>query len=293
MLPRVDPGMKILLTGGTGYIGSAVLEQLIAAGHQVTAVVRSQQSSLAVTDAGATGVIGDLFDVPWLASELRGHDAGIHTAAGSDEKDEALNAAVIDAVVDAFSGTDKPFVHTGGIWTYGTNADITEAADPQPVPIVAWRPAGERRLLDSDVRASVIQPGIVYGHGKGIPAMLVGAAAEDGPFTLIGSGDQHWATVHVDDLADLYVRAVDQAPGGRAYIGANGQNPTVREIGEVISDDIAPESDDATIGRLGAFGEALLLDQQVTGERARSELGWAPSRPSLIDELKTGYAHSA
>jgi nucleoside-diphosphate-sugar epimerase len=282
--------MKILLTGATGFIGSAVLDRLVDAGHQVTAVVRSQKSSLAAQDAGATGVIGDLFDAQWLASELRQHDGAIHTAAGSDERDAALNDAVIDAAIEAFGGTTRPFVHTGGIWVYGTSASISESGSLERAPaLTAWRVASERRLLDSDVKASVVQPGIVYGHGAGIPAMLAGAV-EDGTVALIGSGDQHWTTVHVDDLADLYVRVLEKAPGGRAYIGASGQNPTVRELGEALASQVVPESDDATIARLGGFGEALLLDQQATGDRAKTELGWQPTRPSLVDELKNGYA---
>ncbi|NRQ51121.1 NAD-dependent epimerase/dehydratase family protein [Aeromicrobium stalagmiti] len=281
--------MKILLTGGTGLIGSAVLDALVSAGHQVTAIVRSQSSSLKVSDQGATGIIGDLFDAPWLASELRGHDAAIHTAAGSDERDPDLNDAVIAAALDAFGGTDKPFVHTGGIWIYGDNPSISETDEPQPATLTAWRLAGEQRVLDGDIKGSVVQPAVVYGRGAGIPAMLVQAAAEDGMLTLIGSGDQHWTTVHVDDLADLYVRVLEQAPGGKAYVAASGVNPTVRELGEALTDTVTPESAEATVARLGLFGEALLLDQQASGERARSELGWAPSRPSLVEQLTEGY----
>jgi nucleoside-diphosphate-sugar epimerase len=284
--------MKILLTGGTGFIGSAVLDQLVAAGHRVTAVVRSQKSSLQVQDAGATGIIGDLFDPRWLAAELRGHDAAIHTAAGSDERDAALNDAMIDAVIAAFGGTDKPFIHTGGIWAYGNNPVITEASPLDAPALSAWRAAGEQRLLESDVRASVVQPGIVYGYGKGIPAMFAGSA-EAGTVPLFGTGEQRWTTVHVDDLADLYVRVLEQAPGGRAYIGASGHNPTVRELGEALGGTVAPESPEATVERLGGFGEALLLDQQASGQRAKSELGWQPTRPSLVDELRTGYAEAA
>jgi nucleoside-diphosphate-sugar epimerase len=275
--------MKILLTGGTGYIGSIVLDRLIAADHQVTAVVRSQKSSLQVTDAGATAVIGDLYDAEWLASELAQHEAAIHTAAGGDEKDPELNDAVINAAIEAFGGTTKPFIHTGGIWVYGNNSSIHESDELQPPAITAWRAAGEKRLLDSDVKASVIQPGIVYGYGQGIPAML---APQDGTLTLFGSGDQHWTTVHVDDLADLYVAVLENAPGGEAYVGASGQNPTVRELGEAVTSDVTPESDEATLARLGGFGEALLLDQRASGEKARS-LGWTPSRPSLVEELST------
>jgi nucleoside-diphosphate-sugar epimerase len=113
---------------------------------------------------------------------------------------------------------------------------------------------------------------------------------EEGRLTLIGSGEQHWTTVHVDDLADLYVRVLTQAPGGKAYIAASGDNPTVRELGEAIADTVVPESDEATVARLGGFGEALLLDQQASGQRARSELGWQPSRPTLVELLAKGYA---
>jgi nucleoside-diphosphate-sugar epimerase len=284
--------MKILLTGATGLIGSAVTTALIADGHDVTAVVRSQPSSLKASDLGATGVIGDLFDAQWLASELRNHDGLVHTAAGSDERDADLNDAVITAALDAFAGTDKPFVHTGGIWTYGSSDAIEESQDPRPPAITSWRPAGEQRVLTSDVKGSVVQPGIVYGHGAGIPAMLVGGV-EGGTLTLIGSGEQHWATVHVDDLADLYVRALTQAPGGKAYIAASGDNPTVRELGEAITSDVEPESDDETLARLGAFGEALLLDQQATGGRAKAELGWTPTRPTLVELLSKGYSTDA
>jgi nucleoside-diphosphate-sugar epimerase len=284
--------MKILLTGGTGFIGAAVLDALTNAGHHVTAVVRSQPSSLKVSDQGATGVIGDLFDPTWLASELRTHDGLIHLAAGSDERDADLNDAVITAAIDAFAGTDKPFVHTGGIWTYGNNGAITETAEPQPPAITAWRPAGEQRVLESGLKASIVQPGIVYGRGSGIPAMLVAAAAEDDTLSLIGSGDQHWTTVHVEDLADLYLRVLERAPGGKAYVGVSGDNPTVRELGEALTPTVVPESDEATLARLGAFGEALLLDQQASGERAKSELEWAPSRPSLVELLAKGYSDS-
>lgn len=272
--------MKIMLTGGTGFIGSAVLDHLVEAGHQVTAVVRNQASSLAVEKAGAVGVIGDLFNTDWLASELSTHDAGIHTAAGSDDKDPALNDAVLDAAISAFADTDKPFVHTGGIWSYGTSSHITETSPVAAPELTAWRAAGERRLLDSGVRASVVQPAVVYGRGAGIPAGLT-----QGP--LPGTGEQHWTTVHVDDLADLYVRTLE-APGGHTYIAASGHNPTVREIGEALGGEPTFAGDAATLDTMGAFGEALLLDQQADGAKAKS-LGWQPSRPSLLDELASGY----
>ena len=274
--------MKILLTGGTGYIGSAVLGRLTAAGHEVTAVVRSNESRAKVEQTAAAGVVGDLFDSAWLREQLVQHDAGIHTAAGSDADDEALNTSVVDAAIAAYGGTDLPFVLTGGVWTYGSGADLAEDREPNPVPLTAWRVPLERRLLESGVRATVVQPAVVYGHGAGIPAMLVGQKS------LPGTGEQHWTTVHVDDLADLYVAALD-SPGGHAYLAASGDNPTVRELGDAIGDDVTAQGDQATLDTLGPFGEALLLDQQASGAKARADLGWSPSRPSLVELLREGY----
>ncbi len=276
--------MRILLTGGTGFIGSAVLSQLVEAGHTVTAVVRSPQSARSVEDAGAVSVVGDLFDREWLGSELSQHDAAIHTAAGSDGRDAELNGAVIDAAIATYGGTDKPFLLTGGIWTYGSSSSITENSTPDAPALTAWRVDAEQRLLDSGVRATVIRPGIVYGHGGGIPAMLVASGA------VPGTGEQHWTTVHVDDLADLYVRALD-LPGGQGYVAVNGDNPKVADLADAIG--AQPEGDTATLEKLGAFGEALLLDQQASGQKARADLGWTPSRPTLVEELKAGYSSAA
>lgn len=279
--------MRILLTGGTGYIGSAVLERLVARDHDVTAVVRSEASGEKVAGLGATPLLGDLTDTSWLTRQLAAHDGAVHTAAAGDASDAALNDAVVEAVLAAYSGTDRPFVHTGGIWTHGDNRHITESSPAEPVALTAWRVDDEERLLASPVRATVIRPGIVYGHGAGIPqALLVeGPRNADGALVLPGSGEQHWTTVHVDDLAELYALVVETSPGG-PVIAVSGDSPTVRTLGEAAAGHVAPSTADATRERLGAaFADALLLDQQGTGAGARA-LGWSPSRRSLVDELR-------
>ncbi|GIF24037.1 nucleoside-diphosphate-sugar epimerase [Actinoplanes tereljensis] len=129
----------------------------------------------------------------------------------------------------------------------------------------------------------LIEPGIVYGHGRGILGLVTGAERVDGALRLVGPGTQHWTTVHVDDLAELYVAALG-ATG--VFLGVSGDNPTVRELGEAVGLPVLPEEPAALVERLGAFGEALLLDQQATGDKARRELGWKPSRPSAVEEIK-------
>lgn len=100
-------------------------------------------------------------------------------------------------------------MHTGGVWVWGDSAAISEDDPQNPPAITSWRAEREERVLTSGIRASLIAPAIVYGHGGGIPNVLVGAPRDDsGALTLVGTGEQHWGTVHVDDLADLYVLAL-------------------------------------------------------------------------------------
>ena len=285
--------MKILVTGGTGYIGSVVVRKLVEDGHAVTAVVRNSASARKGEDAGAVTVIGDLFNTDWLARELSVHDAAIHLAAPTDGTAPQLNNVVVEAAIIGFGGTNKPFVFTGGVWSYGANTHITETSPAAAPRIGAWRGELEQRLLDSGVKASVIEPGIVYGNGLGIPLLLLDAPRnDDGALFLVGSGNQHWTSVHVEDLADLYVAVLKQSPGGR-YLGVSGDNPTVRELGEAVAGPhgaVVPEDDDAARERLGAdFADALLLDQEASGAKARDAFGWTPTHMPLVEELANGY----
>ena len=279
--------MNVLITGGTGYIGGTVLGKLIEHGHHVRAAVRDEEAAKTVTEAGAEAVTGDITDVSWLTAQLTGVDGAIHLATLEPTGDDA----VLDAVFAAFQGTTKPFVYTSGLWAWGNNVDITEDSPAQPTEISAWRLPRQERVLTSGLRASTIAPAPVYGHGKGLAAWLFGYGprTDDGALRMVGSGAQHWASVHVEDLADLYVTVLERAPGGELYIGASGVNPTVREMAQAaVGPDgtVAPEDDDATRARLGAgLAEALLLDQQASGSLARARLGWQPSHPTVLDEL--------
>jgi nucleoside-diphosphate-sugar epimerase len=285
--------VRVFLTGGTGHIGSAVLGKLQEAGHSVVAAVRSEKSASAVGAAGATAVIGDLTDSAWVAMQLRQVDGAIHAAVPDDASPAAFDDAVISAALDAFGGTDKPFLYTTGIWVYGSGTDVRET-DPFDAPeLTSWREERQRRLLEGGIDARVIAPGIVYGYGKGIPNVISGAPrTQSGAVTLVGSGDQHWTTVHVDDLADLYVLVLEKGKAGEVYIGASGINPTVRELGEAVAGAggvVAPDEADATRERLGAgFADALMLDQQTSASKPKSELGWNPSRQSMVEELSSG-----
>jgi nucleoside-diphosphate-sugar epimerase len=282
--------MRILLTGATGYIGSTVLNQLVKAGHEVAAPVRTAEAGTKVDAAGGHPLVGDLADSAWLAEQLSTADAAIHLAA----LDGAGDDVVIDAVESSFRGSDKHFVYTGGIWTWGSGTNITEDDPFNPGAISAWRPERIARVTSGDYNGVVVSPALVYGRGGGVTSFVFSDQMknENGALRLIGDGAQHWPTIYVDDLADLYVRAVLNAPRGARYIGASGNNPTVRELAEAVvgaNGAVAPESPDESRARLSEpFADALLLDEQAFGNAARAELGWNPAGPDILTVLREG-----
>jgi nucleoside-diphosphate-sugar epimerase len=289
--------MNIFLTGGTGLVGSAVLRSLLADGHTVSALARSDKSAQTLEQAGARAVRGELSDGAVLTAAAREADGVIHTAAQSDGTDAQLDAALLDAVLPVLAGTGKPYVHTSGVWVHGGGVvdEDTPFAAPQ---LTAWRlplDARVRAAAADGIRSVVIAPGIVHGHGGGLPTLVRnGPRTDDGALVLPGSGEQHWTTVHADDLARLYALAVAGAKPGSYFLGVSGSNPTVREIGVAADRGAGGEgrvvgsSTEETESRLGPLAAAFDLDQQASGVRARDELGWKPTGILLTEDLESG-----
>ena len=289
--------MKVVLTGATGFIGSHILTQLREHGHEVTALVRDDDQADLVVGRGATPSVVDLHDRPSVAGLLGDADGAIHTASPGDATSADLDSAVVDAAIEAFAGTGKPYLHVSGLWIYGANPDITEQSPMRPPALVAWKAPIESRLLDAaGMRGAVIVSGSAYGDGGGgIPGLLLGSPRNaDGKLIMIGSGAQHWPTVHVADLADVFVRVLENDSARGYYVIGNGVRSTVAELTEAAAVAVGapgavPGSDEEARARLGDhLAEVLLHDQGTTAARARSELGWQPSRPTLVDEFRRG-----
>ena len=289
--------MKVALTGATGFIGSHVLTDLQKHGHEVTALVRDDTRAETVAARGAKASVVDLYDRSAVASLLRNSDGAIHTASPGDATTADMDSAVADAVIEAFAGTGKPYIEISGMWVYGDNTAITEESAFHAPALVAWKEPIERRVLGArGMRPVVIVSSTVYGDGGGaIPGALLGSPRDDaGNLIMIGTGQQHWSTVHVADLADFFRRVLEDDSARGRYVIGNGVNSTVAGLTEAAAvaagaPGAVPGSGREARARLGdSFAEVLLLDQGTDAAKARAELGWHPSHPSLVDEFRHG-----
>jgi nucleoside-diphosphate-sugar epimerase len=289
--------MNIALTGGTGFVGSHILSELVAHGHEVTALVRSEDEAIAVSKEGAKTAVVDLYDQPAVVGLLTSVDGSVHVASPGDETSAALDSAMVDAVVEAYTGTGKPHIQITGIWNYGSNTDISENSSYHAPAMVAWKEEIEQRLFGAvDIRAIVPVVSVAYGDaGGGVPGVLLGSPRDDaGNLIMIGDGRQHWSTVHVAAVANFFRRALENDSARGRYVVGNGINPTVAELTEAAAVAVGapgavPGSDEEARARLGDyFAEVLLLDQGTTSARARGELGWQPTHPGLSDEFRAG-----
>ncbi|MFJ8958032.1 NAD-dependent epimerase/dehydratase family protein [Lentzea sp. NPDC102401] len=269
--------MKVFITGASGYIGKAAVAALLRHGHVVEALARTDTSAAAVRETGATPVSGGLSDLDVLTAAASRADAVIHLAqADSAEADLAAATAMQDGIG---AGT---YVHTGGTWVYGdTDGIADEDAAWNPPSIVAWRKGVEEKVLPRG-RSVVIRPGLLYGgENRLIDIFFTRPGRERGAIAYLGDGTNHWSLVHVDDLAELYVAALN-AKAGSVYNGVGGVDPTTYEIATAISHGAGLEgktvslSLDEARAQMGPIADAFALDQRFTPARAQAELGWTP-----------------
>jgi nucleoside-diphosphate-sugar epimerase len=289
--------MDVALTGATGFIGSHILSEMAAHGHDVTALVRNEAQAETVAAQGASPVVVDLFDRPAVVKILGDAGGAIHTASPGDETSANLDSAMVDAAIEALDGSGKPYLHISGAWVYGANTSISETSPFDPPQMVLWREPIERRMLGAGgMRGVVMMSGVAYGDGGGgVPGVLLGSPRDsDDNLIMLGSGEQHWSTVHVADLAAAFRSALEDDAARGYYVIGDGLNPTVAELTEAAAAAVGapgavPGSEKEARARLGDyFAEVLLLDQSATADQARAELNWRPTHPGLADEFRHG-----
>lgn len=296
--------MRILVLGGTGSVGGAVLRALVAHGHEVLALARSARSAEMVAGAGAEPVAGDIREPARWTDQLPGLDGVVHAAAGFEDDMGAVDTRLLDRLLPALGRmAGRPrFVYTGGCWLYGATgpAEAVESTPFDPLPAFAWMVPNLARVLGArEVAGLVVHPALVCGPGGGVLAGMIADAAAGRAVTVIGGPGVHWPLVHSDDLAALYVQVLERGVPGRSYNGAAVPGVAVGTIAAAIARHFgharttpAVLSADAAAARLGAWARGYALDQRMSAARARRELGWRIARRDPVAAVLADLAAS-
>lgn len=291
--------MNVLVTGASGWIGSALVPELIGAGHQVLALARSQASATAVAAAGASVLRGDLDDVDVLRSAAARSDGVIHLGFNHDfsRHEDALrtDAKAIEAFTSALEGSGRPLVVTGVTPVAPAGSMATETDEGAAQGPGAGRTANNLAALAAEgrgVRVSVVRiPRTVHGDGErhGHVPRLIEVARQQGVAGYVGDGSSRWPGVHVLDAAALYQSAFERAPAGSVLHAVGDQGVPVREIAEVIAAHLGIEAASVSGEAYGFLGPALGIDQPASSAITRQLLGWQPIHPGLIEDLEKGH----
>ncbi len=307
--------MRVFVTGASGWVGRGLVPDLIASGHKVTGLARSDASAEALRAAGADALAGSLDDLDTLRDEAVASDGVVHLAfkhdlafsgnfAGASDADRAA----IETFGEALAGTGKPFVIASGILgvlglppgVVATERDGLAAAEDRDAPISG----GQGRIGNANftlalagrgVRSSVVRlPPATHGNGdNGFIPVAIGLARKKGVAAYVGDGANRWPAVHRDDAARLFRLALESAPAGSVLHAVGDEGVPIREVAEIFAArlgvpavSVTPEQIGDYLGFLGRFWG---FDGPASAQITRDLLGWQPTGPGLIADLEAGH----
>jgi len=288
--------MRIFITGASGYIGSAVAAALARADHHVFGLVRSESKAYRAARAEVHPVIGSLQEPEHWIDTARSCEVIIHCAAEYSPQVWDLDSRTAETLLTAAWETRRPrlFVYTSGVWVYGATGGqaVTEANAPNPPAFAAPRLKNEELVLRENrgtLRTLIVRPGCVYGGSGGLTGAWFDSAVTEGAARVIGDGGFRWSMVHIEDLADLYRRAVESSCRGEIINATDRSRFSVLECAMAASFAAGAGGKvhlvpfDEASQQMGPYAECLTLDQHVDSSHAVRLLGWQPRHGGFVD----------
>ncbi|HJP72619.1 MAG TPA: SDR family oxidoreductase [Pseudonocardiaceae bacterium] len=293
--------MRVFVTGASGWIGSATVDELLESGHQVIGLARSDSSAATLDAKGATVLRGDLDDLASLRTGAADADAVIHLANKHDFANQAATnraeRTAVETIAEALAGSDRPFVLASGLGGLTPGEVVVETERSSLVGPDAMRGGSENLALDyvdRGVRAIAARfAPTVHGIGDhGFIALIAAAARKNGVSSYVGDGSAAWSAVHHRDAARLLRLAIEQAPAGTILHVVGEEAVSTRDIAQAIGEhlgvpvtSVAPEQ---AIEQIGFVGQFFGMDLRASSALTRERFGWDPTGPTLLEDIKAG-----
>ena len=288
--------MKVLVLGGTGSIGGAVVDVLQQRGHQVFALARSPQSCDVLTKAGAVPVEGNLTDPSQWIDNCDSVDGVIHAAATWDDQMGDIDRRTTEAVLDRLQSATsiKPFIYTGGCWLYGETGDTVATEDSAFDPLDSFAysiPTIQLVLSASHSKGMVIHPAMVYERDGGVFEHIFEDAEKLGYIRIVKGEHVRWPLIHRIDLAHVYALMLERGEQGDVYNAATNHGVMIGDITRAIATRLGINTDpeicdtDKAMREIGSWTEGYAIDQQMSGDKARTQLGWHPQYEDVFAEI--------